>query len=645
MQSPTFVSAADGAFDEMLERERYKARATVARREAELGVARALLNGAEAAVELLDAEISEASVRQAYDFGKMVRYDEERRWIVLSHGAVSRFKDDRDFIGVDDARYGIVNGHIGRLAADGQRFYQHSIAADSASVDKIADDFIRVCYQYADECLARDLRECAFRVGLSKIATNELQRRFFARGANDADGYLDYSALRAGFDVDRVALKVFLGAAFPEIAEDASWLEAAQETQEYIRDLFGKRAKFIRYSTGIPDRGLDPFYRVHAGDLRHFRALADNGGRLALVAGLIACVKLNAVRSSYRRKQKPALYDMAVEIADGGLAHPGQLVTLIKAYLADREGFALSVDADAVSLYRGLLALPAEILPGALREADYWGGAFSPWLRDLCLLSARAGEGPKRAAAWRMIAQIARETRMRLYSYAGREDFDGIREDALGFLTTFWRLLAREDRSGRKWADIRAEANIIQDGLWLFLPAHEAARGCQCQMGRSMPASSAWAGMVKSMEQALSRCYIERVERERRLAEARGGVQKWASAPAADSEFGEHIVREVNDSAGLRALGGVLHNCLGGLGWVDDCKQGLLRIYSVSLRSEGSPGGCFALRMKNGRAHVSETGLKGRGHTSVTAAGAQAVAEAVAMRLNEEAGFPCADAA
>lgn len=646
MEETMFASAPDGSLGDFLRTEREKASRTVAKRREDMEAWAEMLKGAEAAERFMATEFTGERIRRAYDFGKMIRVDAGSRQIILSCAAVSEFAGDPEFDPVDDIRYGVLNGHIGRLSPDGQRFYAGgSIVADAESMDRIVDDFEGMLYECADEAFAADLRERAFRSGLSRSAVSEFQRRFYERGTSDAETFIDYSALRAQFKTDREAIRRLLASVFPELSEDGGWLSAARELQGFIAEIFGKHAKNVRYSNSVADRGIDPFYRVHGADVDKFRALAEGGNRAALVAGILACVKLNAGRASYRRKRQPELYDMAIEIADGGLSHPGQLVSLVKAYLGAHHGFGLVAEADEGMLYRGLRGLPAEILPGALRDADYFGGAFGPWLRDLCYISARAGEGPVRAAAWRFLAQFVRNARLDLYPYAGRADFGAIREGVLEFLTSFWRLLAREDKSGRKWADIRLDAKAIQEGLTLFLPGHEATTRCQCQLGRSLPASSEWAGMAASMRQASNRCYIERLENERLFAEAHGGVQKWAPARSDSSHFGDYIVREVADSAGLRALGGVLHNCLGGNAWAEDCKRGLLRIYAVHRIGEGAPGGCFALRMKEGRASVSETGIKGRGHTSITSLGVEAMAKAMALSLNQDAGFPCADAA
>lgn len=57
-------------------------------------------------------------------------------------------------------------------------------------------------------------------------------------------------------------------------------------------------------------------------------------------------------------------------------------------------------------------------------------------------------------------------------------------------------------------------------------------------------------------------------------------------------------------------------------------------MYAVSRTDEGAPGGYFSVRIKDGLARVSETGVDGRGKTAVTAVGVEAVAKAVVLVLN-----------
>ena len=59
-----------------------------------------------------------------------------------------------------------------------------------------------------------------------------------------------------------------------------------------------------------------------------------------------------------------------------------------------------------------------------------------------------------------------------------------------------------------------------------------------------------------------------------------------------------------------------------------------MRVYAVGRPGEGAPGGYFSVRIKDGLARVSETGVDGRGKTAVTAVGVEAVAKAVVLALN-----------
>lgn len=56
-----------------------------------------------------------------------------------------------------------------------------------------------------------------------------------------------------------------------------------------------------------------------------------------------------------------------------------------------------------------------------------------------------------------------------------------------------------------------------------------------------------------------------------------------------------------------------------------------MRVYAVSRTGWRAPGYCFSFRIKEGLARVSETGVNGRGKTSVCI---EAVAKAVVLALN-----------
>lgn len=591
-----------------------------------------------AAAEAVDEALRRFSFETALGYAnieEIASFEPDAMRVRLDCGDICEYARDEGHECLSPSYYGVVDGMIGayerganRLRGRGARYRADGAEQALAEFEAFAGDFAQRRFFHA---LRSEADRIARRRGLSKDVTDLIRIRFTDAGVN-------FLARRAGMrdcvGLDRARGAAWLAERFPALI-DGEAAKGERECERIIRGLFGGGvSRYLGYGHIYSDiKREERFYKAHALDSERFEGMLASGNRNSLVAGLMAASYLDRAKRAYGDYMAgDDAYAMADEIAREGVKHPGQLVSLCKRVLSGRDRIgSLLVDLDANFLYRGLLGLPYEALPFGFSRRESWS-AYPRWLQTMCWVVARAGESPVRKAAIQFGLKAVREARWDLSLLAESSAGEQRCAEWMEFLARFWRLLAREDKSGRPWADIRAEAKIVWGGARLYLPSHRIKDECGCE-SQFLPRSDSWRGMAKAMARSSQRCYIWGLERSRLREERAGGVKSWRPILDGAAASGRAIAREMTDSAALRTLGAELNNCLGGDHYARDCAAGKRAVFAVSAVGEGRPGGCFSLRRREMGYELEDVGARGRGATALNEGAVREIASVVLERL------------